>query len=155
MLVMPSLQNIKDWMGQRMLVLFFRQGLIYTETHANRCRQVLYIYNISTFFHKRHLWHVGRQLAVVLLYILHQKSVFEAIWQELTRYLRPKAQLQMHITQLLLSTPTDVYVAVTSSRIDQSSWNMHQIKAEWLMFHIMLTWLNSNPWYWCTRYITT
>ena len=36
------------------------------------------------FFHKRHLWHVGRQLAVVLLYILHQKSVFEAIWQELT-----------------------------------------------------------------------
>ena len=33
--------------------------------------------------------------------------------------------------------PTDVYVAVTSSRIDQSSWNMHQIKAEWLIFHIM------------------
>ena len=59
------------------------------------------------------------------------------MWQELTWYLRTKAQLQMHITQLLLSTPTDVYVAVTSSRIDQSSWNMHQIKAEWLMFHIM------------------
>ena len=37
----------------------------------------------TTFFHKRHLWHVGRQLAVVLLYILHQKSVFEALWQEL------------------------------------------------------------------------
>ena len=33
--------------------------------------------------------------------------------------------------------PADVYVAVTSSSTDQSSWNMHQIKAEWLMFHIM------------------
>ena len=31
------------------------------------------------------------------------------------------AQLQMYISQLLLSTPTDVYVAVTSSRIDKSS----------------------------------
>ena len=31
------------------------------------------------------------------------------------------AQLQMHISRLLLSTPTDVYVAVTSSRIDKSS----------------------------------
>ena len=41
------------------------------------------------------------------------------------------AQLQMHISQLLLSTPTDVYVAVTSSR------NMYQIKAEWFLFHIM------------------
>ena len=38
-----------------------------------------------------HLWHVGRQLAVVLLYIMHQQSVFEAIWQELPSYLRPKA----------------------------------------------------------------
>ena len=28
---------------------------------------------------------------------------------------------EMHITQLLLSTPTDVYVAVTSSRIVQSA----------------------------------
>ena len=46
------------------------------------------------------------------------------------------AQLQMHISRLLLSTPTDVYVAVTSSRIDKSSWNMHQIKAEWFLFHI-------------------
>ena len=47
------------------------------------------------------------------------------------------AQLQMHISQLLISTPTDVYVAVTSSRIDKSSWNMHKIKAEWFLFHIM------------------
>ena len=43
----------------------------------------------------------------------------------------------MHITQLLLSTSTDVYVAETSSRIDQSSWDMHQIKAEWFLFHII------------------
>ena len=32
---------------------------------------------LPLFFHKRHLWHVGRQLAVVLLYILHQKSVLK------------------------------------------------------------------------------
>ena len=38
------------------------------------------------------------------------------------------AQLKIHISQLLLSTPTDVYVAVTSSRIDKSSWNIILIK---------------------------
>ena len=47
------------------------------------------------------------------------------------------AQLQMHNYQFLLSTPTDVCVGVTSSRIDKSSWNMHQIKVEWCLFHIM------------------
>ena len=44
-------------------------------------RQIKYC--ITSFFHKSHLWHVGHQMAVVLLYILHQTSVFEAIWQEL------------------------------------------------------------------------
>ena len=47
------------------------------------------------------------------------------------------AQLQLQFSQLLLSTPTNASVAVTSSRIDQSSWNMDQIKAEWFLFHIM------------------
>ena len=47
------------------------------------------------------------------------------------------AQLQLQFSQLLLSTPTNASVAVTSSRIEQSSWNMDQIKAEWFLFHIM------------------
>ena len=41
-------------------------------------------YHITSFFHNNHLWHVGRQLAVVLLFTLHQNSVFGAIWQELS-----------------------------------------------------------------------
>ena len=40
-------------------------------------------YHITGFFHNNHLWHIEHQLAVVLLFSLHQNSVFEAIWQEL------------------------------------------------------------------------
>ena len=43
----------------------------------------LKISQYQVFFHNNHLWHIGRQLTVVLLYILHQNSVFEAIWPEI------------------------------------------------------------------------
>ena len=61
-------------------------------------------------------------LARANLIFTSESSTSNAYYSVLSFYFRP---------------PTNVYVAVTSSRIDQSSWNMHQIKAEWLMIHTM------------------
>ena len=45
---------------------------------------------ITSFFHNNHLWHIGRQLAVVLLFSCTKKVYLKPFGKSYLHYLRPK-----------------------------------------------------------------